>query len=289
MKFRVSCVQMYPKLGDKAHNIAAMESWIRKTMEEYPDTRLIVFPELASTGYEGDPAQFDEMAEMLPDGESMQRIGALAKKYHVHVVYGFAERDTVLTDVLYNAAVMIDEDGKVLGSYRKVHPFADEKRWCRAGCEFPIFETALGRIAVQICWDTAFPEVSRSYAVKGADLLVICTNWEDPYEIPDWTEESPENPHADDWDLITSARAFDNVLHVAAANRIGSDGKTLSFFGHSCIVDPRGKVIASLDERKEGIVSAEIDPALTQRMRTDYYTMFKDRRPDTYGAVTKSY
>ena len=289
MKFRVSCVQMEPKLGDKSYNLNKMEEYIHSVMGEYPDTRLIVFPELCTTGYEGEPEQFQELAETVPNGESMVRLGALAKKYHTHIVYGFAERDAVLKDVLYNAAIMIDEDGKVLGTYHKVHPFADEKRWCRAGASLPIFDTALGKIGIQICWDTAFPEISRCYAVNGADLLVISTNWEDPYEIAGWTKESPINTHAEDWDLITSARAFDNTLHLVAANRIGDDGKTLSFFGRSKILDPRGKTIASLDERKEGFITAEIDTALTQQKRAEYYCFFKDRQPKVYADIIRKY
>ena len=139
MKFRVSCVQMEPKLGDKAYNLDRMKQYIHSVMSQYPDTRLIVFPELCTTGYEGTPELFQELAETITEGESIRRIGTLAKQYHTHIVYGFAERDTTLSDVLYNSAVMIDEDGKVLGSYHKVHPFADEKRWCRAGSSLPLF------------------------------------------------------------------------------------------------------------------------------------------------------
>lgn len=187
----------------KAYNLDKMEQYIHSVMSKYPDTRLIVFPELCTTGYEGTPELFQELAETINDGESIRRIGSLAKKYHTHIVYGFAERDTVLSDVLYNAAVIIDEDGRALGSYHKAHPFADEKRWCRAGSSLPIFDTALGRIGIQICWDTAFPEISRCYAVNGADLLVVSTNWENPYEIPGWTRGTLPNPHAEDWDRTT--------------------------------------------------------------------------------------
>lgn len=280
---------MEPKLGDKEYNLKKMESFFEKVMTDYPDTRLVVFPELCNTGYEGEPELFQTLAETLPDGESLVRMGELARKYHTHVIFGFAERDSVLSDVLYNSAAMIDEDGNVLGAYRKVHPFADEKRWCRAGCELPIFDTVLGIIGIQICWDTAFPEISRCYAIKGADLLVVSTNWENPYEIPGWTHESEVNPHAEDWDLMTAARAFDNTLHLVAANRIGGDGGTLTFFGRSKIIDPRGKTIASLDKEEEGIISAEIDTALTAQKRAEYYCFFKDRRPDVYGDIVKAY
>ena len=275
MKISVSCAQLLPKLGDRAANLEKMSVYVEQIMAEKPGTNLIVFPELMTSGYEGTPEMFQELAETLPNGESMQVMGALAKKHHVHIIYGLPERDPVLTDVLYNAAVLINSDGIAVGTYRKVHPFADEKRWCRAGCEVPVFDTEIGKIGIMICWDTGFPEIARCYALKGADLLVVSTNWEDPY--------------ADDWDLITKARAFDNTLHLVAANRIGDDGKTLSFFGHSKIMGPTGREIAALDERKEGYISAELDLSLTQKERARYYTFFKDRRPEVYTEIVKPY
>ncbi len=275
MKISVSCAQLLPKLGDRAANLEKMSAYVEQIMAEKPGTNLIVFPELMTSGYEGTPEMFQELAETLPNGESMQVMGALAKKQHDLIIYGRPERDPVLTDVLYNAAVLINSDGIAVGTYRKVHPFADEKRWCRAGCEVPVFDTEIGKIGIMICWDTGFPEIARCCALKGADLLVVSTNWEDPY--------------ADDWDLITKARAFDNTLHLVAANRIGDDGKTLSFFGHSKIMGPTGREIAALDERKEGYISAELDLSLTQKERARYYTFFKDRRPEVYTEIVKPY
>ena len=88
MKITVSCAQLLPKLGDKQHNLDKMKSYVEQVMERHSKTQLIVFPELMTSGYEGDPAMFQEMAETLPDGESMRVMGELAKKYHVHLVYG---------------------------------------------------------------------------------------------------------------------------------------------------------------------------------------------------------
>ena len=103
MKITVSCVQLLPRLGDKQYNLEKMRSWVETVMTQYPKTQLIVFPELMTSGYEGTPEMFQELAETLPDGESMRLMGELARKHHVHIVYGFPERDPVLTDVLYNA------------------------------------------------------------------------------------------------------------------------------------------------------------------------------------------
>ena len=88
---------------------------------------------------------------------------------------------------------------------------------------------------------------------------------------------------------MTKARAFDNTLHLVAANRVGDDGKTLSFFGRSKIIGPTGREIAALDTREEGILSAEIDLSLTEKKRVQYYTFFKDRVPDAYDEVVKKY
>ncbi len=267
MKVNVSCIQMQPILGDFNRNLDKMCNFVDEIMRERPETNLIVFPELITTGYECTKTQFQEMAETLPDGKSMVALRALAQKYETNIVYGFAERDALTSDVLYNSSAMINSKGEVLGSYRKVHPFDTERQWCRAGKDYPVFETEFGKIGIFICWDTAFPEVARSYAKQGVDLLVVCTNWEKPY--------------SDDWDLITKARAFDNTLHLVAANRIGDD-KELGFFGHSKIIDPLGREIAALDEEKEGVIYAEIDLSLTRQLRVDYYTFFKDLRPETY-------
>lgn len=176
-------------------------------------------------------------------------------------ISGLPERDPLYPDVLYNAAVLIDCEGTPLGTYRKVHPFADEKRWCRAGCTYPVFDTKIGKIGIMICWDTAFPEVARCLAIEGAELLIVSTNWEDPYEEA-WDPADGINKHEANWDLMTRARAFDNTPHLVAANRIDGDGGVLSFFGKSKIIDPRGNVIAALDKREEGVITAELDLSL---------------------------
>ncbi|MBE6046194.1 MAG: carbon-nitrogen hydrolase family protein [Clostridiales bacterium] len=284
----VSCVQMKPELGNIEYNVNKMENYIRDIMKDNPDTKLIVFPELITSGYEGEPELFQELAETLPSGYSLDRISALAREYQVNIIYGMPERDPLYPDVLYNAAVIIDSKGTPLGTYRKVHPFADEKRWCRAGCDFPVFETEIGRIGIMICWDTAFPEVARCLALNGAELLVVSTNWEDPYEEP-WNPADGVNKHENDWDLMTRARAFDNTLHLVAANRIGGDGGVLTFFGRSKIIDPRGNVIEALDRREEGVISADLDLSLTRKHRETYYCFLKDRRPDAYKEVTRPY
>ena len=174
-------------------------------------------------------------------------------------------------DVLYNSAAFLDEEGKFLGAYRKVHLFAGEKSWFRPGCGYRLFSTRLGKIGIFICWDAAFPEPARIYAVQGAYLLVVATNYEKPY--------------AADWDLMTAARAFDNTLHLVAANRFGRD-KEYDFFGHSRILDPLGRVISKLDEEVEGFVTGEIDPGLTVRLEQARLPVFTGLYTPAVGGPT---
>jgi predicted amidohydrolase len=260
-------------MADKKHNLGKMEQFVRDILRAEKQTDLILFPELINTGYECGK-EFFGLAEAFPDGESLRFMSELAKRFNTHILFGFAEQDPAMDGVLYNSVALIDNEGKPLGVYRKVHLFGEEALVFRPGCSYPLFRTRIGKIGIFVCWDALFPEVARIYALQGADLLAVSTNWEDPY--------------ASQWDFLTSARAFDNTLHLAAANRIGKD-KTLSFFGHSRILDPMGGVIRSLDEAKEGFASAELDLEETRRLRAEYWTQLKDRRPDTYALLSQSY
>lgn len=271
----VSCVQMKPELGNFQANLLKMENFAEGIMAERPDTDLIVFPELITSGYECTKAEFSKLVEKIETGsESVDRMASICKKYGVTIVYGLPEEDPSISALFYNSMVMIGPGGDILGSYRKVHPFDTEKSWCRAGHDLDLVDTPFGKVGMMICWDTAFPEVARAYALKGADLLIVSTNW--------------ENPYSTDWDLWTRARAIDNTLHLVSSNRIGAD-RTLSFFGHSNVISPDGKVITSLDEESEGVIHAEIDLSLTAKLREEYYTMLKDRQPWCYSELTKPY
>lgn len=281
MKVNVTCVQMEPVLRGFHKNLEKMCVLIEQAVSEKPQTNLIVFPELITTGYECGK-DFQELAETVPDGMSMKIIGALAKEYKVHVVYGFPEKDADHDDLLYNSAALIGDAGEVKGIYRKVHLFSKEKDYFKAGTNFPVFTTAVGKLGIMICWDAAFPEAARSLALQGAELLVIPTNWEKAYLT------SIETKNQMDWDLVARARAMDNCIHLASANRIGHD-QTVSFLGRSNIIGPTGDIVAELLEEEEGLISAELDYSLQARLRTEYYTFYEDRRPDTYSEMVKKY
>ncbi len=270
MRFTAAAVQFHPVLFDVDGNLATMARLVEEAAAR--GARLVVLPELATTGYEGGE-RFFEMAEPAAVGSrSVDAMAELCRRHGLYLAYGFAERDQLIRDLLYNSVALLGPDGALVGVYRKVHLFADERKWFRPGCDFPVFDTELGRIGIIVCWDVAFPEPARVLALRGADVIVVCSNYEKPY--------------AEDWDMMCSARALDNVLPLVASNRYGPD-PVLDFFGHSRILDPLGRVLAALDEDREGVITAEIDTEEAIRHRERYYTFFKDRRPDTFGDISR--
>lgn len=264
----VACVQMAPVCNRRDENLATICRLIEETVARYPKTQLIIFPELATSGYECEE-HFQELAEVLSDAgsPSLSRIGAAAARHGVYVVFGMPERAEPGDSVLYNSSVMIDDQGKVVGAYRKAQLFDTEKKWFKAGDQYPVFDTPMGKIGLFICFDTFFPEIARIEALKGADLFAVSTNWEIPYEY--------------DFDLAMSARAMDNVTYLAVSNRVGFD-KTLGFFGHSRILDPLGRPLAKAEGDTEQIVYAELDYQVARDLKEEYYTFFQDRQPASY-------
>lgn len=266
MKCNIICIQTYPKMNQKNENLDHMEFLLRKAMKKYPDAQLIVFPELAVTGYQCGE-NFKYLAETANETSlSVQKMGALARQFKVHIVYGMAEKDH---DHLYNSQFFLDDQGHLIGTYRKVHLFDSEKNYFTPGNQFTVFDTKIGRIGLFICYDAFFPEAARSLAIQGVDLLVNSTNWEKPYDY--------------DMDMVMSARALENTVYLACCNRYGAD-TSLDFFGHTRILDPLGKVITSVDDEKDGIIYASIDYDTATQMKHDYYTMLTERRPDVYIA-----
>jgi predicted amidohydrolase len=220
-------------------------------------------------------------------------IAQRASDFGVHVVFGIAAKEKV-ESVLYNAAVLVGPDGDLVGDYRKVHLKGEERLAFRAGFKFPLIETDFGNVGLMLGWDVAFPEVARTYALDGADLLIACANWEKPNE--------PE------WRTYLMARAYENTCFVVAANRVGTDA-TLSFCGQSMIVGPRGRVYAEVEnegidvsseanavapgsaiveQEAEGYAVARIDLDEVRRQREELQIL-QARQPSAYRSIVKQY
>jgi predicted amidohydrolase len=229
----VATVQMKPELGRAENNLVKMSDFV-STITSQQKVDLIVFPELITSGYELG-VQFTELAQRVP-GPAINLMAQRAADAGVFIAFGLATKEKV-ESILYNSAVLVGPEGELVGHYNKTHLRGEERMAFREGFRLPVFDTGeIGRIGLLLGWDLAFPEVARAMALDGAELVCCLANW--------------ETSIIDEWKIYTQARAFENALYVAAANRVGND-VTISFGGESMIVGPRGRIYAALETEAE--------------------------------------
>jgi len=221
-------------------------------------------------------------AEKIPDGPTTKLMQEYAKKYGMVIIVPLYEEH--MTGVYYNAAAVIDADGKYLGKYRKTHiPQVDpgfyEKFFFKPGdLGYPMFQTAYLKLGVYICYDRHFPEGWRALALNGAEYIV--------------------NPSATVaglskylWELEQPASAAANGVFIGAINRVGKEEPWASshnmgeFYGSSYIVNPRGAIEAQASYGNDELLVHEIDLDMVREVR-DTWQFFRDRRPETYGPLT---
>lgn len=265
----VATVQMQPALGQMEENLMKMGEFIRRIATEQP-VDLIIFPELATTGYEVGP-RFPQMAQLVP-GPAVNIIGQRAAEYGVHVAFGMVAKERV-ESIIYNSAILVGPDGEVIGQYPKVHLRGEERMAFRAGYRVQPFQADFGTVGLMVGWDLAFPEVARSLVLEGAEVLAVLADWEEP--------------HQEEWRTYLRARAYENAVYVAAANRVGEE-PSYTFFGQSTIIGPRGRVRAMVDQPVEGYAVAKIDLNDVRRQREESQIL-QCRQPTAYRAVVKKY
>jgi len=264
-------------LGEVEDNLVKMSDFVSKIASQQK-VDLIVFPELVTSGYELG-VRFTEMAQRVP-GPTVNLMAQRAADFGVYIAFGMVMKERV-ESILFNTAVLVGPDGELVGTYNKVHLHGEERMAFREGFRLPVFETDIGQIGLMLGWDLAFPEVARSMTLEGAELLCVLANW--------------ETSEIDEWRTYIKARAYENAVFVAAANRIGED-VTLNFGGESMIVGPRGKVHASLADEKdadsgaprEGYAVARIDLDEIRKCREEHQTL-QTRQPTAYRALVKKY
>lgn len=269
---KVSCIQFEPAFGDVAGNVARSSELIRAAARD--GGKLIVLPELANTGYvfETQEEAF-ALAEDVPDGPTSQAWGALARELGVHIVAGIAERGG---DVLFNSALITGPDG-FIGTYRKSHLWARENLFFRKGdLGFPVFDTALGRIGIAICYDGWFPETFRQLALAGAEIVCIPTNW---VPMPGQPDSDPAMANT-----LHRAAAHSNGIFIACADRIGVE-RGQPFEGQSLIIGTKGWTIsgpASRDRPETITATIDLDEA-SRKQLNEFNSVLGDRRSDVYG------
>lgn len=272
-KVKVACVNFMPVLEDKDSNLSKMEDIISEMNEDGVD--LIVFPEMALTGYEVDVLP---LAEIIP-GPSTQRLAKLIKRMNLNVIFGMPELHKTEQTIVYNTAVLLGRSG-VLGTYRKMHPFGPELEWATPGKDFPVWETNFGPIGIGICFDNyVFPEVPRTYAVKGCRLFINISaagHFEGISDVP----EAVMNQ--------LKARVIENMFFLASANIVGVENPT-EFFGRSVIIGPKPASVfcqtyaGPASDKKEEVIVAELDLSLANQ-----FGYMDQRHPSCYGCLASS-
>ena len=253
--------------------------------------QLIVLQELHNSLYfcqVEDVANFD-LAETIP-GPSTQLFGKLAKEHGVVIVASLFEKRAA--GLYHNTAVVIERDGTIAGTYRKMHipddPAYYEKFYFTPGDKgFAPIETSVGRLGVMVCWDQWYPEAARLMALRGAEMLIYPTAI--GYASSDDGEEQQRQRRA--WQMVQRGHAVANGLPVVTVNRVGFEpdpsGQTdgIQFWGTSFVAGPQGELLHEASENEEESAVVTIDMDHSEQVRR-WWPFLRDRRIDEYGDIT---
>jgi len=244
--------------------------------------KIVCLQELFRTKYfpQYEKKDFTSLAETVP-GETTAAFSALAKDLEIVIIVPVFERSR--EGKYYNSAVVVDADGRLLKTYRKIHiphdPLFYEQDYFTPGDNgFVVHKTRYATFAVLICYDQWFPEAARICALQGADILFYPT-------AIGWIKghNSEDGDWHDAWETIQRSHAIANGVHVAAANRVGEEGN-LKFWGGSFVSDPFGDVLKRASFEREATVVAELDLSRNARIQ-EGWGFLRNRRPDTYGPL----
>lgn len=259
---RIAVAQTRGEPGNADANLALLEDRAAAARDAGAD--LLVLPELFLSGYNTGAATA-RLAEPF-DGPSVARATDIARAAGTALLFGFAEQ---AGSAVYNSAILIDQTGAILGSYRKAHLYGQEKERFSPGSGMPLTASIGGLCCgVLICYDVEFPEAVRDLALRGCQAVLV------PTALPAGMPEIP--------DLLVRARAYENQLFIAYADRCGAEDG-FAYEGRSCIVGPDGVVLAGAGA-EEAFLVADLDPAAVHRarLRFDYLA---DRRPNLYAKL----
>ena len=253
--------------------------------------RLICLPELFCSIYfcQQEDHRFFELAETIP-GYTTDYFSQLSKTLDSVLVVPLFERNT--SGEYYNSLVVINPDGSIAGRYRKMHipndPQFQEKYYFTPGdLGFQAIQTAVGKIGSMICWDQWYPEAARLCALDGAGVLIYPTaiGW-----LPG-EKEGVGAMYLDSWKTIQRGHSIANGIYTASVNRVGIEpnqagDSEIEFWGHSFIVDPRGRIIAEASGEEEEILYGKIEPQLIPATRQTW-PFFRGRRIDAYDKLVE--
>ena len=273
-------------------NIEKLQNNIRECARQ--GAQLVVLQELHNSVYfcQTEEAEICNLAETIP-GPSTESYGALAKELGIVIVLSLFERRA--PGLYHNTAVVMEKDGTIAGTYRKMHipddPCYYEKFYFTPGdLGFRPIHTSVGELGVLVCWDQWYPEAARIMAMNGADLLIYPTAIGGVGTDPKDEQEMQRQA----WQLVQRGHAVANGLPVITVNRTGHEedpsGNTigLDFWGYSFVAGQQGEILAQFTTDEEGVKVVDVDMDRTEYVRRGW-PFFRDRRIDAYGDILKRF
>jgi len=275
--------------GASASNMDQLEKAVAEA-DKY-NVQLLSFPELYVTGYTLSPDEAKKVAE-FKDGKSISRACEIAAKNKMALFVPYAEKvkDSNGSLKYYDSIAVINEEGKLLNSYKKTHLYGQQERdnWSPGSGPYEVYSIYDFPVAVLNCYECEFPELSRILALKGAKLIVGPTAADNYYRLPNGKRSSV--PYPDVATTLFQANAYANNIFFAYANRCGYEargGDSWHYRGNSIIYGPHGDSIVAANHEQDTLVIADCIPAyygMTHPAPSYYY--LKDRRPELYGELT---
>ena len=283
-RLKIGVLQQH-NTANSAENKTRLADGIKALAEK--GAQLIVLQELHNTLYfcqTEDVRNFD-LAETIP-GPSTEFFGALAKQLSVVIVTSLFEKRAV--GLYHNTAVVLEKDGSIAGTYRKMHipddPAYYEKFYFTPGdLGFQPIKTSVGTLGVMVCWDQWYPEAARLMALAGAEILIYPT----AIGYSDEDDEAEQQRQREAWTIVQRGHAVANGLPVVAVNRVGRED-TISFWGSSFIAGPQGEILYRASEREEESAIVEIDLGHSENVRR-WWPFLRDRRIENYSDLTRRF
>ena len=297
-KIKISTAQFENKSGDKNYNLSVIERLSEKASKE--GSNVIAFHECSITGYTFarhlTKQQMLDLAEFIPNGESILKLTQIAKKNDIVILAGLFEKDE--DDNLFKAYVCVDSNGLV-AKYRKLHPFINP--FLTAGANYCVFEIHGWKCGILICYDNNIIENVRATTLLGANIIfmphvTMCTPstrpgagfvepklWDNREEDPTSLRLEFDGMKGRDWLMKwLPARAYDNAIYAVFSNPIGMDDDQLKN-GCSMIIDPFGDVLAECRSFDDSFVTAVVSP--DKLLQAGGHRYIKARRPDLYRDI----
>jgi len=267
-KTKIALVQMEALINFREQNIKKLKKYVEIAAAN--NAHIICFPETSIHGYSKN--LYKESAE--PINEIAEILKEWSNTYSLCILAGLAEKNHNKKPYITHLAAQPNGE---IGIYRKTHLGKSEKPYFSEGNALPVFKTPTATIGIQICWDLHFPEISTIMSLKGAEIIFA------PHASPTMVGDRRSI-----WLKYLTARAYDNSIFLAACNLIGENRDGQSFCGGTLVIDPKGKLIAEDFNNKEGILFADLDPELINRIREKDSKSMRDsfyleaRRPELY-------